>query len=453
MLALSLFLGYNYGQQSSGNICKRRGEYRLVYSKSMPSSTSLHSRIAKRLTNRRLFYVCRDIERAIGDALTLKNYFIITNKTSFSQEIAREHSNIILISDKNQLDTAELLQHDQVKKIIQPKDYIVVFKNNTIIEDICQKNKWNLLNPDSGLADTIESKISQVAWLGRLAKYLPPHTVDTCEHIKWKNKKFILQFNHSHTGQGTFLIDTKNKLAEIQNKFPKRPVRIMTYINGPVFTNNNIVWGNQILIGNINYQITGLSPFTDNKFTTIGNDWFLAKKILNPQQIKEYKKIVHGVGKKLRKDGWNGLFGADIIMDQKTKKLYLLEINARQPASTTFESQLQKLALAKKTEGFTRTNDTLTTTFTAHLAALLGITPEKNKLITVDTGAQIIQRVTSTISQIKKPEIASTAILQIIEYKNKTIGSDLVRIQSSQGIMEKHNYFNKIGNAIRASIC
>lgn len=417
----------------------------------MPNSTGLQSRIAKRLTNRRLFYVCRDIERATGDALTLKNYFIITNKSNFSQEIARKHSNVILISYKNQLDTAELLQHEEVKKIIQPKDYIVVFKNNTIIEDICRKNKWHLLNPASALADIIESKISQITWLGKLAKYLPPHTVDISEHIKWRNKKFILQFNHSHTGQGTFLIDTKNKLVDIQNKFPKRPVRIMDYINGPVFTNNNIVWGNQILIGNINYQITGLSPFTDNKFTTIGNDWFLAKKILSTQQIKEYKKIVNEIGKKLKKDGWNGLFGADIIMDQKTKKLYLLEINARQPASTTFESQLQKLTLAKKIE-ISSTN-TLTTTFTAHLAALLCITPEKNRLITVDTGAQIVQRVTNTISKVKKPQIADTAILQIIEYKNKAIGSDLVRIQSSQGIMEKHNYFNKIGNAIRASIC
>ncbi|MBP6859041.1 MAG: hypothetical protein KBC69_00240 [Candidatus Magasanikbacteria bacterium] len=419
----------------------------------MPSSTNLRSRIAKRLVNRRLFYVCRDIERATGDALTLNNYFIITNKTSFSQKIARNHSNIILISNKNQLDTTELLQHEELKKIIQPKDYIVVFKNNTIIESICRKNKWHLLNPRAELADTIESKVSQITWLGTLAKYLPRHTIETCQNIVWKNKKFILQFNHSHTGQGTFLIDTKNKLVDLQKKFPKRLVRTMDYINGPVFTNNNIVWDNQILIGNINYQITGLAPFTDNTFTTIGNDWSLAKKILSTQQIKEYKKIVREIGKKLRKSGWNGLFGTDIIMDQKTKKLYLLEINARQPASTTFESQLQKLALAKKTEGTRHNSDTLATTFMAHLAALLSIAPKKDTLITVDTGAQVIQRITSTVSQIKKLQVSSPAILQIIEYKNKTIGSDLVRIQSSQGIMEKHNSFNKIGKAIRASIC
>jgi hypothetical protein len=40
----------------------------------------------------------------------------------------------------------------------------------------------------------------------------------------------------------------------------------------------------------------------------------------------------------------------------------------------------------------------------------------------------------------------------IIEYPNTTLGSDLLRIQSKNGIMEEHNKFNKIGKKIIESL-
>src|SRR5258705_6819229 len=127
----------------------------------MANSTGLNKAVAKRLFLRRLFYVCRDAERAVGGGLDLKNYFIITNKNDFSSNLAKETSNIIIIKNKNQLDTADLLKHAETKKIIKPKDFVLVFKNNAIIEKICAENKWRLLNPKAELAEKVESKISQ----------------------------------------------------------------------------------------------------------------------------------------------------------------------------------------------------------------------------------------------------------------------------------------------------
>ncbi len=403
----------------------------------MAISNELNSAIAKRLSKHRLFYVCRDVERAFVSGLSLGNYYIITNSNTYSAKLAKSNNNIILIKNKQPLDTAELLQHPTTKKLTQAKDFVVVFKSNAIIKNICQKNNWQLLNPDFRLADKIESKISQIKWLGKLAKYLPPHKVDLCQNINWRGEKFILQFNHSHTGAGTFLINSKKQLAGLKNKFPQREVRTLKFIKGPVLNNNNVVWGEKTLIGNINYQITGLSPFTDNKFTTIGNDWALPSKILNNRQIKQYEKIAQDIGAKMAKDGWKGLFGVDMIMDKKSGKLYLLEINARQPASTTFESQLQKQG---------------TSTFEAHLASLLNIPNKNYQLTAINNGAQIIQRVTKNISN-PKFNLKNKSILNIINYKNKTIGSDLIRIQCQEGLMIKHNVLNKLGKNIRDSIC
>ncbi len=407
----------------------------------MLNSNSVVKAISKRLLKRRFFYVCRDLERAIGVDLTLPNYYIITNHSEFSAKLARQYPHIILIKEKEQLDTGKLLAHKLTKNTIKNNDFVLVFKNNALIEAECQKNGWQLLNPDSKLADKIESKISQVAWLGSLAKYLPPYQVGICGHIKWHGKPFILQFNHAHTGGGTLFIDCEKKLNDLKLKFFNREVRVMNFVKGPVFTNNNVVWGGKVLTGNISYQITGLYPFTDNKFATIGNDWALPHKVLSKKQILQYKKIATEIGKKLKKDGWKGLYGVDIIVDAKSGQLYLLEINARQPASTTFESQLQQ-----KSE--IRNLKSEICIFEAHLAGLLDLPYKGHKLIPIHDGAQIIQRITKKINKIQTPKIKDPAIINIIKYNNTLPGSDLIRFQFSKGLMNKHNVLNELGKKI-----
>ena len=406
----------------------------------MPNTNSLILAISKRLAKRRLFYVCRDLERAVGIDVSLPNYYIVTNHNDYSAKLAQQHPHIILIKEKEQLDTRALLAHPQTTGAIKPNDFVLVFKNNALIETECRKNGWKLLNPKAKLADKIESKVSQVKWLKELAKYLPPHEVTVCENIKWSGVPFILQFNHSHTGSGTLFIDSEKKLSDLKAKFSQREVRVMSFINGPVFTNNNVVWGGKILVGNINYQITGLSPFTDNEFATIGNDWALPNKILSKKQITQYKKIATEIGRKLSKSGWRGLYGVDVIVDEKTGRLYLLEINARQPASTTFESQLQSLQFAVR--------GLQTTTFVAHLAGLLGVPNKNYKLISIADGAQIIQRVTKKITKARLPNMKNIALLNIIQYNNTSPGADLVRFQFSKGLMQKHNKLNALGKKI-----
>lgn len=410
----------------------------------MLNSSSAEKAIQKRLAKRRLFYVCRDIERAVKADFAEKNYCVISNHNKFSAMMARRFPNITLIKDKELLDTRQLLLHTTTKKIVRKNDYVLVFKNSALIEAICAKNGWRLLNPDAKLAEKVESKISQIEWLGQLAKYLPQRQIDICGNLKWRGKPFILQFDHSHTGSGTIFVDCKEKLDGLKAKFFKRPARATKFIKGPVFTNNNAVCGNKFFFGNISYQITGLSPFTENRFATIGNDWALPSELLSGKQVKQYRQMAANVGKKLKKDGWRGLFGIDAIMDEKTRRLYLLEINARQPASASFESRLQKIEIKNRKSEIT--------IFEAHLLSLLSIEPKKYKLIKIFKGAQVVQRVTEKISALKPLKIGDRLAPTIIPYPNKKIGTDLVRIQCGQALMKKHNVFNKLGEEIIAAV-
>ncbi len=397
--------------------------------------------LKKALKTQPVVYVTRDIERAIG-IHDYKNYYIITNHTPFAKSMAKHSSNIIIVKNKKLLSTHELLEQPSVKKFINKLKLpaIVVFKNTSPIEKICAVNGWKLLNPPAELSGMVEQKISQIKWLGTLAKYLPPHELKLCKDLKWKNEKFIVQFNFAHTGGGTILIESEKQIQELAKQFPNREIRVSKFISGPIFTNNNVVWDKEVLIGNINYQITGLPPFTDLPFATIGNDWTLPRKLLSNKQIKQYKKMAEDIGKKLAKDGWKGLFGIDVVSEEKTGKLYLIEINARQPASTTYESQLQRKATSYKLQA-----TSLLTTFEAHLAALLELRTPNSELRTITDGAQIIQRVTPTSYKLQPTSFTQ---FTLIPYTNTAPGSDLLRIQSKQGIMAEHNKFNDIGKEI-----
>lgn len=398
------------------------------------------------LTQNPVFYITRDIERALALPLSIEGYFIISNSTPFSKQIAQGHENILLLDEGQLLDTHELLIHQKSSEFIEKitkTPHILVFKNTALIEKICVEKKWQLLNPSAKLSQTIEEKITQVQWLDDLTKYLPPHKIQIAKEVGFDGTPFILQFNRAHTGLGTMYIDSTQKLDAIKEKFPDRPVRITKFIAGPMLTSNNIVCATQTLVGNISYQITGVSPFTSNPFTTIGNDWHLPHVLLNDKLKNEYHTMTKEIGEKLRQSGWKGLFGIDVVFDTAAQKLYLIEINARQPASTTYESILE--------QNYKQTNEL--TVFEAHLAALLNISLQNKKLREIQDGAQIIQRVEKKLTQSQEYYINKlhdlNENLNVIPYTNTEIGSDCIRIQTKNCLFETESNFTPLGKNIQ----
>ena len=398
--------------------------------------------------NRPIIYIAREIERALGKE-PVGNYFILTNTTSYALEMQEKYpSNIWLIKSPEILDTHEILALPEVQETIGKYNaQLLVFKNTIQIERLCAEKNWTLLNPSAELAEKIENKITQVEWLGELSSLLPPHKIQSAKDIVWPGKPFIVQWSHGHTGDGTLLVQNEKDLDAIKQKFPKRSARASDFIKGPMFTANIVVTNSIILLGNISYQITGALPFTDNPFTTIGNDWSVTHTILSDAHVKDFEAMAQKIGIKMQKDGWKGLFGIDVIYDEERDMLCLIEINARQPASTTLESEFQSTLLSHGVKGMT--------TFEAHLQALMGI-PVASALIPINDGAQIVQRLTKAFLLKNEKNLEDAFNIQgllkagykVISYKNVKTNSDLFRIQSEQGIMETHLKFNKRGKDI-----
>ena len=398
--------------------------------------------------NRPIIYIAREIERALGKE-PVGNYFILTNTTSYALEMQEKYpNNIWLIKSPDILDTHEMLALPEVQETIGKYNaQLLVFKNTIQIERLCAEKNWTLLNPSAELAEKIENKITQVEWLSELSSLLAPHTISPAKNIVWPGKPFIVQWSHGHTGDGTLLIQNEKDLETIKQKFPERLARASDFIKGPMFTANIVVTSSVILLGNISYQITGALPFTDNPFTTIGNDWSVTHTILSDAHVKDFEAIAQKIGIKMQKDGWKGLFGIDVIYDEERDVLCLIEINARQPASTTLESEFQSTLLSHGIKGMT--------TFEAHLQALMGI-PVASALIPINDGAQIVQRLTKAFLLKNEKNLEDAFNIQgllkagykVISYKNVKTNMDLLRIQSEQGIMETHLKFNQRGKDI-----
>lgn len=369
-----------------------------------------------------ILYVARDVERALGLPADTPGYHILTNDTPAARaaaEEAPEHIHLVRVSEglKN---TYDLLTAEAYKKLaasLKPRGTIV-FKNTFPIQRLARENSWPILNPSANLAQYVEDKVTQVEWLGEMSDRLVPFEQKKCRSIDWDGTPFILQFNRAHTGSGTRFIDSAKALSELRAKFPERPAKKIQYVKGPVFTSNNVVAPGGIFLGNISYQITGLAPFTTNAFASVGNDWRLPPLIMSEDQKAAHDELARKIGDRLYDNGWKGLFGIDVIIDEATGELHLLEINARQPASTAFESRLE---LARRARGEARG----ISVFEAHLASLLGIETEE-PIIPLETGAQLIRRDPKT-------------------------GDEVRRYQTDESVMAAHNELNEEGQKIAAS--
>jgi hypothetical protein len=390
-------------------------------------------------------YITRDLERALG-VPEMEGFVIMTNDTPFGKSVAATRGDVHLIAHTTLLDTHELLGHPQTLILLQEKGirHILVFKPTAAIERIAAAHQLTVLNPLASLASSIEEKITQLSFLEELKDVFLPFTVSTLKDVSFLGTPFVLQFNHSHTGSGTLFIQSEKELNEWQEKFPLRPVRIAPFISGPLFTNNNVVAKKGTLVGNINYQITGLTPFTNNPFATIGNDWAIPHQALTNEEQKQYQTIATRVGTALQKRGWKGLFGIDVLQDAASRTFFLLEINARQPASATFESFLQKQSGVH------------ITTMEAHLLALLDEEVE-GELQTITEGAQMTQKVippkTAPMLQAELTGVLRQKKFTVTPYLNLEPEQDWLRIQTLKGgFMKTHRELNEQGKDVQKTI-
>lgn len=304
-----------------------------------------------------LFYITNDAERAIGLENLLENYYIValddsdifTNlhlrrKNIFSFENARGELNELYRSSAKMLDEEIVKEYIESKSKDFKKKYFQTFKITGAFESRAQEYGAELLNTSARLNMQFENKIPQFLNLSKAGIKFPETEIGKLGDFEFKKLekqmkgKFVVQFNRGHTGSGTIMIENKEDFDQLRSEFSERPARISKFIEGFAYTVNACVLENGIFAGGLSYQITGVKDIAPSKGSTVGND-FAFREMITDQRKNEILQEIQKIGTAMQAQGFKGLFGVDLIINNDG--IFVIEINARQPASIPFYTKLQ----------------------------------------------------------------------------------------------------------------
>jgi len=308
-------------------------------------------------TNGPIFYICNDPERALGLELVVEDFHIVCiDNSPFIRTARKAGVKIFSLAEINEnpnpiyRSSAKLLENTKVQEYINkntPKGEIpniVVFKVSLKIEKICREKGYKLLNTTSALNKKFELKISQYNNLNNLISFFPKTIISTLGKVTYSELKrklgenFVIQYNRGHTGKSTIFIENEKQYIKERKKFPNRLARIAKHIEGDMYTMNMCVTRFGMVYGGLSYQITGVKELTSKKGGTVGNDWLYPRN-LRSNAYNQIQDILNKLQDTLYNSGYKGMVGIDLAIT-KRQRVYLIEVNARQPASTSIHTKL-----------------------------------------------------------------------------------------------------------------
>lgn len=246
----------------------------------------------------------------------------------------------INIANSGKLLSNPLVQEYIYKNSVNKKTVIIPFKPSAKIDFLCQKNDWICASNDHQLNRHLEDKLifSQICSDHNLPQI--PSTIDQFNQknfLKYKDKyqsQLVVQSRSGWAGKSTFLGDN---WENIKDKIPANSqVKFSPFIIGYSLLNNCCLTSKGLIQSPPALQYTGIKPFTNHPFTTVGRQW----PSLAPSHIlQQVNQITQDFSKVLNQLKYKGFFGLDFMVEGN--QVYLLECNPRLTASFAFYNDIE----------------------------------------------------------------------------------------------------------------
>lgn len=313
--------------------------------------------LVQKLNSTALVYVTVEVERALGLEQLLPNYHIICYEDSpIIDELLSKGISVFSVA-RNGLEnqvrktTAAMLKAPEVKEHIQKvsegKHFLLqTFHPTPMFSYQAKQYDCTLLNNEVELTEDITDKLTLAEVMNQQKIQIPKFTVEKLNNVSWEetcqkleSTKLVIQNRKSHTGEGTYILDSEADLLALKSEAGENEFKVSQYIAGDSWTINGCIYRETTLVGGLSYQITGIPELTNHPGSTVGNDW-CAAHLLSEVVTEKIKKMTVEVGNLLISRKYKGLFGIDVVVENE--EVYLIEVNTRQTANIPMQSFLEQ---------------------------------------------------------------------------------------------------------------
>ncbi|EKD47805.1 MAG: Acetyl-CoA carboxylase, partial [uncultured bacterium] len=292
----------------------------------------------------KIFLVSPDPQKIHGFEHAWENLKIITNqKTAYLEAAKKRGVDITFLRLPRIKNTANLLREEKVRALIPRGGKLLVFKNLPRLEKIATQNGWQVLMPSAQFTQLLEDKINFVAFCRKNKLPILPTRITALNAVEFK-QPIVVQQRMGHAGETTFFVRSEAELQKLQKRIGEYVVKITPLVKLPTFSLNLCVTRKQIFLTQPFYQITGDKRLNPNEGGTGGIDLGLAQEMLSKKTRVKIFTLAERVGKCLRKLGYRGIAGLDLLVDDASGKIYFVECNPRLLANLGFLTRLQTKA-------------------------------------------------------------------------------------------------------------
>lgn len=273
----------------------------------------------------------------------------------------------IEISSLRKKNTASILKQEKIRKYLKSlgsQISLLVYKSSKKVEKVCSRLGIKILANPSEIRDPFEDK-KEFRILAKKAglKLIPGETLllknfDLNKYYLMKKKygkKLVFQLPDYKVGGGigTFFIDNefclKEALSFIQRRQKKGKklvwLNVTKKIEGIAASICSCITKYGILCGLVQTQLIDIPQaraFKGRAGVWVGHDWVW--KTFSFRIQKKAEKIAKTLGQYMYKVGYRGMFGIDLVIDEKKEEVYPVECNARYTGGFPAYSMMQLAA-------------------------------------------------------------------------------------------------------------
>ena len=305
-----------------------------------------------------------------GPGLFLDNYSLLCYKDSRDNEVINKKTRVFSLEKDflqpgektGPLNTLAILKNKQVQKYLNSlgkKPYLVLYRSTRGVEKLCLQMGWRMVANQVGLRNLYENKDSFRKVLKKIGiEAIPGEEIKLKEFSQARFNRFLKKWQKTvlilpqlTKGGGHSLVFAsqpadfnilQEKIKKWRGKFNLKTIIVSKFIKGYSPSITGCVTRHGTLTGIVQTQVLdqpNLVSLDKGGGLFCGHDW--SYKTYYSSTQKQAERIARAVGKHMWQKGYRGIFGVDLLVEEKTGKVYPCECNPRYTGAFPVYSMLQ----------------------------------------------------------------------------------------------------------------